>query len=137
MFLWNILQKDDSELVKEVYQTQKRLSCKESWASPVRKYLKFCKMDISDEEIKKSKKNKFKVMVKKAIRDKSNEYLLQKRAIHSKSINLEISDEPQEYLTNDEMTLEEKKLIFQLRSRMIDIKKNFKSKYNGDLLCEF
>ena len=90
MFLWNILQKDDSELVKEVYQTQKRLSCKESWASPVRKYLKFCKMDISDEEIKKSKKNKFKVMVKKAIRDKSNEYLLQKQAIHRKSINLKI-----------------------------------------------
>ena len=76
-------------------------------------------------------------MVTKAIRDKSKEYLLQKQVNHSKSINLDISDDPQEYLTNDEMTLEEKKLLFQLRRRMIDIKENFKSRYNGDNLCEF
>ena len=45
-------------------------------------------MDISDEETKKLKKNKFKDLVKKAIKDKSNEYLLQKQAMYNKSKNI-------------------------------------------------
>ena len=53
-----------------------------------------------------------------------------------KSIKLEISDEPQDYLVSEELTLEEKKLLFKLRSRMTDIKSNFKSMYKDDLLCQ-
>ena len=59
------------------------------------------------------------------------------QAKHSKSINLEISNEPQEYLTSDEINTDEKKLLFNLRSRMVDIKVNFKNKYNGNLRCTF
>ena len=68
---------------------------------------------------------------------KSDKFLLEIQAKHSKSINLEISDEPQEYLTSEELNLDEKRLLFKLRSRIIDINNNFKSKYKGNLLCTF
>ena len=33
------------------------------------------------------------------------------------------------------MKIEEKKLMFRLRNRLIDVKLNFRKKYNGDLNC--
>ena len=33
------------------------------------------------------------------------------------------------------MKIEEKKLMFRLRNRLIDVKMNFRKKYNGDLNC--
>ena len=101
------------------------------------KDLEFCNVILTEEEIVNTKKSKFKAMIKKKIKPKSDEFLIEIQAKHSKSINLEISDEPQVYLTSEELNLDEKRLLFKLRSRMIDIKNNFKSKYKGNLLCTF
>ena len=43
--------------------------------------------------------------------------------------------EMQPYLRNESMKIEEKKLMFRLRNRLIDVKLNFRKKYNGDLNC--
>ena len=137
LFLWSILQKSQSELVKQVYQAQRMFPFKKSWASIVWNDMKNCNINLTEEEISKMKKGKFKTLVKKRIRLKSNEFLLKLQANHTKSINLDILEEPQEYLESEELTTAEKKLLFRLRSRMVDIKSNFKAKFKDDLLCTF
>ena len=41
----------------------------------------------------------------------------------------------QPYLRNDELSIEEKKLMFRLKNRLIDVKVNFKKKYKDELEC--
>ena len=122
-------------IVKKVYESHNLFPLKGSWASMAKTDLEFCNIKLTDEEIMKTKKSKFKAIVKKAIRIKSNNYLLELQSKHSKSKHLEILDEPTEYLISEELTLVEKRLLFKLRSRMIDIKENFKFKYSENLLC--
>ena len=101
MFLWSILNKNESELVKQVYNVQRSFPFKESWASLVWNDLEKCNIDIIEESLKKMKKHKLKTLIKKKLKEKSNENLMEHQAKHSKSINLEISD-PQEYLPSEE-----------------------------------
>ena len=41
----------------------------------------------------------------------------------------------QPYLRNESLKLEEKKLMFRIRNRLIDVKLNFRKKYGDDLKC--
>ena len=89
MFLWSILQKNDSELVKKVYEAQNLFPLKGSWASMVKADLEFCNIKLNDEEIMKTKKSKFKAIVKKTNRIESNDYLLDLQSTHSKQVSYE------------------------------------------------
>ena len=40
-----------------------------------------------------------------------------------------------EYLSTDKLTLQQKQLLFNLRTRMVLVKCNYKRKYEGNLLC--
>ena len=73
------------------------------------------------------KKSKFVKIFMKQIRMKSDEYLSQIRDEHSKTENLQ-SYKFQTYLGSDKLTVEEKKLLFQLRTRSIPTKANYKKK---------
>ena len=61
--------------------------------------------------------------------------MLDLQSNHSKFKHLEILDEPNEYLTSEDLTLGEKRLLFKLGSRMNEIQDNFKFKYSENLLC--
>ena len=63
----------------------------------------------------------------KQIRMKSDEFLSQIRDEHSKTENLQ-SYKFQTYLESEKLTVEEKKLLFQLRTRSIPTKANYKKK---------
>ena len=39
------------------------------------------------------------------------------------------------YLRNESLKIEEKKLMFKIRNRLIDVKSNFKKKYKNNLIC--
>ena len=41
----------------------------------------------------------------------------------------------QPYLRNEELSIQNKKLMFRIRNRLIDVKTNFKTKYNNNLEC--
>ena len=76
MYLWTILSRDDSDLVKKVYNTQKLLPIKNDWESQVKQDLQACKIMLSDDDIKNMKKFTFKSLVKSRIKNLSNEYLI-------------------------------------------------------------
>ena len=111
MFLWNILQKPESELVNQVYNAQKLSPVKNDWFLQVQDDLRMFQINLSDDEIKSLKKEKFKQIVKKSVRDQGETYLDNLKKNHSKSQNLGARFQLQEYLTCDELNVQEKTFI--------------------------
>ena len=122
MYYWNLLQKDDTELVKKVFLTQRSLPTKNDWVSQLESDLKECRITLSEVEIKNMKKETFKTLVKKHIKNIAKEYLINLRSKHSKSENLLVTDCMKDYLKSDKITIEEKKLLFAMKTKCVDVK---------------
>ena len=105
MYLWTILQKSEKELVRKVYNTQKLFPVKNDWVIQIQDDLIQCKIDMSDEEISKMKKSKFKKIVKLSIQQLSGEYLAKQMEKHTKSENLSLNEEIQSYLVDVNTTV--------------------------------
>ena len=120
IYLWTILHQSVSELVRKVFNIQKE----------VKEDLLKCKIKLTEEEIACMKQEKFRKLVNKSIKQLSEEYLKKHVEKHSKTENLKM----QNYLMNFEITVEEKKILFLLRSRMYPVEKNFQ---NGNSDIQF
>ena len=83
------------------------------------------------------KQYSFKKMINEKIRDLTNTYLLELRddPSRSKSKKFYPSEEMKDYLKSNDLTTDEKQLLFLMKSRMTDLKWNFKGKYRNDLNC--
>ena len=117
--------------------TQKVINTKGDWVETLIKERKDIKLAVSDEEIAKMSKNKFKVIVDIAIEAKPLENLNATANSHSKSkkiVKNKLACEP--YFLDKQLHKSEIELLFALRTRMINIKKNFPSQYKDDLACE-
>ena len=125
MYFWNLLQKDDTELVKKVFLTQRSLPTKNDWVSQLESDLKECRITLSEVEIKNMKKETFKTLVKKHIKNIAKEYLINLRSKHSKSENLLVTDCMKDYLKSDKITTEEKKLLLAMKTKTVNVKTNF------------
>ena len=136
MYYWNISQKDDSELVKKFFMTQKSLVCKNDWVLQLKSDLKECNISLSEEEIMKMKRTTFKSFLKRKINAVAKQYLFELRSSHSKSTNLLHKNELKDYLSSDKISLEGKKLLFSMKTRGVNVKTNFKNGYS-DLMCRF
>ena len=79
-------------------------------------------------------KESFRKLVKSAINELSEEYLTELVEKHSKTEKLCPSGKMQNYLTNNDTTVKEKKLLFSLRSRMYPVKINYRNGHSI-LLC--
>ena len=119
MFYWNILQKPDNN----------------DWCLNIEEDLKMCNIILSEQEISAMKKQKFKNLVNRNIREASRKHLIELKNKHSKSSGLSDDYRMQEYLTSSELNTDEKQLLFHLRIRTYDCKSNFKSQYGSDLTC--
>ena len=80
------------------------------------------------------KKNKFKKLIKKQIRIKAAEYICSLQEGHTKTKDLN-SYKYQSYLSSDQLSIEHKKLLFQLRTRSTHTRANYKNKFKFDLSC--
>ena len=80
------------------------------------------------ESIKNTSKLAFKNLVKEKVKNKAFHYLVQLQQTHNKSKNVKYEElKLQCYLTpKNEMTIKEKSFVFAARTRMIDVKGNFK-----------
>ena len=77
------------------------------------------------------KKEKFKKIIKNKLLEKSTEFLynIKNKENRSKSKNLN-SYKLQNYLQSNLLTTKQKKLLFSLRTRSVDVKTNYRSMYN-------
>ena len=71
-------------------------------------------------------KQKFKKLVNNKLKQLSDEYLFSLQQSHTKSRNIFNSKNIKHYLISNELSLEDKTSLFQLRTRMCDVKHNFK-----------
>ena len=79
MYLWTILHKNDSELVRKVFDTQKQLPVKNDWVLQVEEDMHKCKLELTEEDIASMKQDKFRKMVNNGIQQLSEEYLKKKK----------------------------------------------------------
>ena len=84
MYLKHILSRKENELIKRFYLAQKSQPSKNDWVNTIKNDLKDCNINITDEEIEKITKYKYKKMIKKAISNDAFRYLMNKKVKHSK-----------------------------------------------------
>ena len=76
MYYWNILQMDETELVKKVFTAQKISPCKDDWIHQIREDLKECDIQKSESEIKSMKIHAYRKLINGCVKDASTKYLL-------------------------------------------------------------
>ena len=138
MFLWNILQRNENELVKKVYNTQNIIATTGVWAISVKDDRIELGITETDEEISKMPILRFRSIVDKAVEKTALKVLndIANDPKRSKSRNL-IRDrlQCQEYFFHKSFHRSDIELLFSMRTRMINLKKNFPSLYKDDISC--
>ena len=137
MFYWNILQKDEGELVRKVLDAQQLNPVKNDICLKFEEDLRFCDIEKSISEIANMKKSIFKKLVNAQLRVKCRDSLLTLKATHSKLSQLDNSYKLQGYLSTRNLNVEQKQILFRFRTRMISVKSNFKSQHGQNLTCQF
>ena len=135
MFFWNILQKSKDELVRKVYDCQKMFPTKNDFVEQVHSDLALCDIKFNEKEIGNMKKVHFKNIVNEKLKVVSSQYLIKLKNLHSKSSNLKYSNEMQPYLRNEQLSIQDKRLMFKIKNRILDVKTNYKSKFKNNLQC--
>ena len=98
--------------------------------------LKYLNIDISIEEIKIMKKTQFKKLLKESIKNKALEYLLNKQGSKGKEIKYSGLKMAEYLLPTDEiLSISDRRNIFAIRNRMIDIEDNFKNRKVPEKCC--
>ena len=113
-------------------ETQTKTRKPKDWISQVLKDIQELKLEVNMESIKNMKKSKLKQIVKKAVQNKAFEELQKLKESHSKVQKLKYKQlEMQKYLkpSNLKTKKEDAITIFKLRSRVEDVKINFRGKY--------
>ena len=138
LFLHYILNQDPKSMLSKFLMTQIKYKKKKDWCVQVFTDLKELEMDGDIKQIKSMKKLELKSILDKKIKEKVFEDLNKQKENHSKVCHIKHTVfEMQKYLKpcNIKITKEEAQEIFKLRSRMSDVKSNYKGKYES-LKCE-
>ena len=133
MYYWNILQKDETEIVFKVFKTQTLMPVKNDWVLQLKNDLEECNIKLSDEQIRCMKKERFKSLVLNKIKTLAKKYLISRRG--SKSENLKHVNYMKEYLKSPHLNTEEKRLLFALKTRGVNVKTNFKNISKTNMSC--
>ena len=141
LYLWNILKQNENELVRKTYKAQKLAHTKHDWFLMIKDERTKYDIDLTDEEISKMSKYKFKSLVNRKVNDYAFNYLKEKAKKHKKSskilenVEKESVLKRQPYLKENVFHKYECQLLFKLRSRMLDVKTNFSSYYEKNMMC--
>jgi hypothetical protein len=133
-FLYYILHEDPQSLMYKFFETQLARRNQKDWVSTVLKDIEELDLNLNFDDIKCMKKSSFTDMVKRSIEEKTLEYLNQKKASHTKVLQLKHTNlKMKRYFLPSEakQKKEESQLIFKLRSKMTDLKMNFKGIYDS------
>ena len=112
MYYWTILNKPESELVRQVFNAQRDFPTKGSWIDEVQGVLKKCGIDNTEEEISKMSKYAFMKIIKEKIQVQVLSYLVTLQNKHTTSENIHLETKLQNYLIPSELSLSQKKMLF-------------------------
>ena len=125
----HIIKRPYDELIYKFYKAQKLKPSKGDWVNLVENDKQLLKINLGDEEIAKMSKFTFKKFVKKVIAEGAFAYLMKIKETHSKLKDLKYKKlEMQNYIKSDNnLTVDEKCLLFQFRVRQTDVKCDYKT----------
>ena len=136
MYYWTLLNKGNNELVKRFFSTQKEFSSKDDWILQVEEDKKSLDINLSDTSMKTMKKQAFKKLIKGKLNKKATEFLIKCKTKENRSKSKYLKYYSfQNYLQTNKLSTKDKKLLFSLRTRSIDVKTNYKNKYKFDMTC--
>ena len=134
LFLHYILNEKSDSIMRKFLEKQIQTKKKKDWISQVIMDLKELNLNITIDNIRKMKKSRLKIIINQAIKEKTFCDMVQKKESHSKVRLIKHERlEMQNYLKPNELKvkLEEAQEIFKMRSRVSDVKTNFKGKYEN------
>ena len=129
-FLHYILNEDDDSLLRSFFTAQRESPVRGDWVMTVTEDMKELGIDLTMEEIAGISKLRFKEIIKNKVETKALQYLTKLKESHSKAKNIKHENiQLQPYLRSEtkNLTINEKKFIFAARTRMLDLKGNFKT----------
>ena len=127
-------------LISKCFEAQKRNPCRNDWVVSIYDDLAELDIGLSFEDIQNLSKYQFQNFLRKIIEEKALEYLTNLKLSHSKVELLEHKSlKMQKYLEPQNVeTINLSKFLFQARTRMLEVKLNFRNKYSkDDLECPF
>ena len=139
MYFHYLLNEEENSLVNQFLRIQMKNPSKEDWINQVRDDLKYLDISLSPEDIKKLSKDQFRKIVQDRIDVKALEYLNCLKAKHSKVLHIQHQSlQLQQYFSPENVSnVQLSKFLFQARSRMLNLRGNFKQKYKkNDWNCE-
>ena len=133
MYLHHILSRKESELIYRIYNTQITSNSPGDWVRLIQSdKLELC-IELTEEDIQGVTKNVFRNYVKKKATIKHLRNLGELKKKHSKSVNLSCDSLKQaEYIQNISLNTSEKNVLFKLRSRTLEVKKNFPGLHSNE-----
>jgi len=129
-FLHYILNEENDSLLRSFFTAQRESPVKGDWVTMVTEDMKELGIDLTMEEIAGTSKMRFKEIIKNKVETKALQYLTKLKESHSKAKNIKHDKiQLQPYLRSEtkNLTINEKKFIFAARTRMLDVKGNFKT----------
>ena len=117
MYLHHIVRRPKTELIRKFYEAQKSKISKGDWVQMVQENMKQINLEMSDLQISKMSKQKFKKIVKKHITSAAFSELIRVKASHSKMHDTNYNKlEVQEYFKSDSgISDARKRLLVKLR----------------------
>ena len=129
-FLWYILHEDKDSLINMCLTKQLESPGHGDWGQSCKKTLKEFDLDLSIADIEKIKEEQLRSLVRTKIEENTLEYLNKLKSKYSKVMNiLHPKLVMQTYLEANELTTYESKFPSTLRSRMLEVKVNYREKY--------
>ena len=133
-FLHYILNQDINSIIFKFFKTQMEKRTKRDWVSTVIKDLELMGIKLEMEQIKAMKKSDFMRMIKDKIQTQTFQDMEKIKISHTKVKYVKHENiKMQKYLQANscKITQEEAQLIFKLRSRTINVKRNLKGMYDN------
>ena len=132
IYLHYLIRLGEKEMLFKFFETQWKYTIKDDWTSQVQKDIEDLNVDMSLEEIKKKSEYSFKRYIKIKMKEYSLEYLLSQKEKHTKMDNLHYVElKIQNYLIDDDLTVQEAKNLYKFRTRSAKFKENYKNSYVG------
>ena len=131
MFLHYMLNQDSKSLIHQFIQAQIKDTAKNDWIHTVMEDLEDLEIGLDFETIKELSKESFKIFVDKQLETLALDYLNKIKAKHSKVNHIIHKNlRMQNYLeASKQENTKLSKFIFHARSRMLDVKENFRNRY--------
>ena len=135
MYLHYLLQQDGDSLLFKFTNAHIEEHIKGDWIKQININIEEAGIIWSLEEIQKLSEENFQLHVKKCIKKTALEWLNSEKKSKSKGV-VHADLQMQSYLRPNSLSIKQKKLLFSLRLRMINVRENFREKYRNDKTCK-